>query len=475
MASTGIQSDAKHCWECFRRGTIYDGSIPVCGNCRRAGIVCPGYGNKKPLVFLPPGKVTRLQNSDYLTSGGPRNLKTRGRAISTTSRSRPTRSSNYRFKAALGSRSDGVQPNYNVSVEEPTSAASAKREVVVRMPYYQVESTHRSLRSSDLRSLEPPGWGYIELMRFYNDVVIPTATSKDILVVGGYSKMNGPTLGQMSPSIYINNSSSWRAHVSGLLSLIKQCGGPRKMMSSSSTKPYALQNFIIIITLYNTLGPRDTQIAEVTHLDLGDIEDIYNYRPATMFLCPGPIFLDTVRINRLRLSPRSTSPSASNTEICRILQHIDACPTEDWTEMTSPSHLHSKYISPVADVHKSAVAVFGALAIPCTAGSDSRMPCESCDRLYRLHRASLFRLLDTAMENERCRTTVPWPVIVAGIASRTGTLGEQGLIELYLETLRQDLSSRITPQIPLRMLRKFWQSGKKDWDDCFDKPYPLIV
>lgn len=46
------------CWECSRRGWTCDGSLPVCNRCKAANIVCPGYGNTKPLVWLAPGRVT---------------------------------------------------------------------------------------------------------------------------------------------------------------------------------------------------------------------------------------------------------------------------------------------------------------------------------------------------------------------------------------------------------------------------------
>lgn len=46
------------CWECQRRGWTCDAARPVCNKCRTAGIVCPGYGDSKPLIWLAPGKVT---------------------------------------------------------------------------------------------------------------------------------------------------------------------------------------------------------------------------------------------------------------------------------------------------------------------------------------------------------------------------------------------------------------------------------
>ncbi|KAL6819917.1 hypothetical protein V8C40DRAFT_251957 [Trichoderma camerunense] len=52
------------CWECQRRGTLCDGKIPICDNCRDAGMVCAGYNNARPLTWLPTSKVSRLQKAE---------------------------------------------------------------------------------------------------------------------------------------------------------------------------------------------------------------------------------------------------------------------------------------------------------------------------------------------------------------------------------------------------------------------------
>lgn len=57
-AGPDAPSSTEPCLECLRRKFPCDSTRPVCNRCRTAGIVCPGYGNAKPLVWLAPGKVT---------------------------------------------------------------------------------------------------------------------------------------------------------------------------------------------------------------------------------------------------------------------------------------------------------------------------------------------------------------------------------------------------------------------------------
>jgi hypothetical protein len=48
---------SRQCWECQRRRRHCDFSRPACNKCQAAGIVCPGYEDKKPLTWLAPGTV----------------------------------------------------------------------------------------------------------------------------------------------------------------------------------------------------------------------------------------------------------------------------------------------------------------------------------------------------------------------------------------------------------------------------------
>lgn len=45
------------CWECRRRRLVCDGGKPACVKCLTAGIACPGYADKKPLVWVANGQV----------------------------------------------------------------------------------------------------------------------------------------------------------------------------------------------------------------------------------------------------------------------------------------------------------------------------------------------------------------------------------------------------------------------------------
>jgi len=65
---------SKQCWECQRRDIVCDSIEPVCGKCAATGVVCPGFDDKKPLVWLAPGKITARPRKKKRAPNGSRAL-----------------------------------------------------------------------------------------------------------------------------------------------------------------------------------------------------------------------------------------------------------------------------------------------------------------------------------------------------------------------------------------------------------------
>ena len=63
--------DKRPCWECLRRRLVCDYTRPTCMKCVKSGIVCPGFGNAKPLKWLTPGSVTFRRRKDVPTRSYP--------------------------------------------------------------------------------------------------------------------------------------------------------------------------------------------------------------------------------------------------------------------------------------------------------------------------------------------------------------------------------------------------------------------
>ena len=70
-SSTPPSDKRKSCWACLRRRITCDATRPTCRKCIVAGLVCPGYANKRPLRWLSPGRViSRKSNKKVSPAGG---------------------------------------------------------------------------------------------------------------------------------------------------------------------------------------------------------------------------------------------------------------------------------------------------------------------------------------------------------------------------------------------------------------------
>ncbi|RFU78154.1 hypothetical protein TARUN_4086 [Trichoderma arundinaceum] len=70
MSSKANSDKQQQCWECLRRRLACDGCHPVCDCCRSAGIVCPGYEDRRPLTWVTPGNVTVTRIRRSRTAAG---------------------------------------------------------------------------------------------------------------------------------------------------------------------------------------------------------------------------------------------------------------------------------------------------------------------------------------------------------------------------------------------------------------------
>ncbi|RFU73025.1 hypothetical protein TARUN_9234 [Trichoderma arundinaceum] len=272
----------------------------------------------------------------------------------------------------------------------------------------------------------------------------------------------------MSAEVLVSNSLSWRLHADGYLLLIKHCGGLRKLMSSSTT-PLLMQSFVIGITVFNTTSPSHAQMVDACNFDVDDVMALYEIGSSPLFYCPAPLFRELFLINRLRLEA-ATSDGVSEPSLCEVLHRIDMYPVPLMSEPMDEKRANDLLL--VSLLFKSAVAVFGALTLPCTSQCSS---CKPCAELQRVHRANLLHLLDTTSEFLPLLDHILWPVVVAGTAAATGAVADQMLVEMYLLNGVRDPFTGGCTSAALATMRRFWASGKTGWDECFDQPHAWMI
>lgn len=109
MTKEARPDSSQWCWECQRRRIVCDNQRPVCNKCQSLGIVCPGYEDKKPLVWLAPGRVLSR----------PRKSKTRHGTQKLVVQEAEKRSTRNERENEGSSR--GIYPGYHVRVRTDAS------------------------------------------------------------------------------------------------------------------------------------------------------------------------------------------------------------------------------------------------------------------------------------------------------------------------------------------------------------------
>ena len=88
-------------------------------------------------------------------------------------------------------------------------------------------------------------------------------------------------------------------------------------------------------------------------------------------------------------------------------------------------------------------------------------------------RTELLRLLDEAWAIPSLKHCLLWPTVVAGYETARGDIKERVYVDEFLFTMGKQLSGAY-PFVARSMLRTFWSTGKRDWDDCFDRPSVFV-
>ena len=221
----------------------------------------------------------------------------------------------------------------------------------------------------------------------------------------------------------------------------------------------------------NTTTARDELSTAVTDIELLDIvSEIYGDRVRPLYLgtmCPRQLFLNIISVNHLR---RIGVNHAAATDPTELLEQINSFSPEEWTigkgtQTTKPHWLM------LGRVYQSAAAVY------CISSLQSVSMLPSTARTAALdmyHYERLLDLLKDAYEFPHLRHCLMWPLVVVGVRAVRGREKDRRFVNEKLAECSREAGSALPLQAKV-MLRRYWESGKTGWDDCFDRSYVFCV
>ncbi|RYP46420.1 hypothetical protein DL768_007387 [Monosporascus sp. mg162] len=121
----------------------------------------------------------------------------------------------------------------------------------------------------------------------------------------------------------------------------------------------------------------------------------------------------------------------------------------------------------IGSTYQSAIAIYCIMSLQSLSILPSALYITAMDAA---HHERLMQLLKQALEFPHLKHCLMWPLIVAGARAVYGSADDRKFVDEQLKELSR-VGGTALPLAARAALKRFWASGKRGWDDCFDKPY----
>ncbi|KAM3485205.1 hypothetical protein MY8738_001453 [Beauveria namnaoensis] len=274
----------------------------------------------------------------------------------------------------------------------------------------------------------------------------------------------------------------WRAHLKGFIAYIQHRGGIKQVLKLKDAPLYL--NFAVENIIHaNTTSPAKQQLEGLEEFTDDELRAALSN--ACFAPCPAALYPLLVHITRLRVSvvnnrpPRKANLALAVQDIFNTTWRFDA---DAWAE--SKSWQGEVDIGRVMGrVFPLAIRLYGILTLPeaslvawAASSADiatayARLPGRSVlDSLRIQHREELLSLMRSSWYLLKYKTSLVWPLLVAGVAAADSTAKDREFIEGCLEAILAMPITACSFITVVDKLRAFWASGKTEWEDCWDEP-----
>ncbi|KAK4465449.1 putative C6 zinc finger domain protein [Cladorrhinum samala] len=504
----------QHCWECRRRRLICDGGVPVCTKCRTAGIVCPGYADKKPLTWLAPGRVVSRNRKPKAAATSTSLPSTTGRKKKTKDEppAQDTSKSLYKLDLRVVPKVLDLRPKawdiieaaayYNSYIYPDLKAHALGSslfiqpvQTVTQIPLSVVHTlvsvalSHRIIQVSEgdtsLELVQPMSTSLYRhrgmAMRSIQELLGNEKTRRDIpTLVSVYLFMIAVLQQSFTPH--------WRVHVNGFISLLNLNGSFLTMVNESWLLRPSLMGLLITGIFANTTTRPDRQLhlTDTTAETLNLIQEHYTESFYPPVACPPALLNEIILINQLRSCDGEPSESRSSStdpapqlqlqlRAAETLSRIESFDPDGWA--ASHETLQETWLL-IAKLHRAATALFCILSLQ-SCGILQREPSGAPElELARAkHARELFSLLEEGFSTPMVKRRMTWALVVAGVEAARAGKGVQKYIGGCLHEICRSQGLAAT-MVVKRVLERFWsKGGEGGWDGCWegDEGYAFIL
>ncbi|KAJ6790136.1 hypothetical protein PWT90_05311 [Aphanocladium album] len=274
------------------------------------------------------------------------------------------------------------------------------------------------------------------------------------------------------------DSAFWRTHFKGFLALVKVYGGVDTVIKSAvNPSPMLALQFVFLHGLIcNTTGPVHDRIREFDSFTEDEILRIYSNAYFRTLPCPSRLFMSMVRISRLRIMAGTLDATSIELEdvAARICKDTQSFTPETWTEEyripTDPK------IYTFARVFKAATILYGILSLPDNLSQAFCREHTLDNQDARLYwRGILLQAITEAHSIPTGMMGMCWPLAVLGASLHDSTQEEQNTVSGWLRDMELVHILGSAPVTLQGILTNYWASGKRGWENCFDRLYQIAA
>lgn len=188
-------------------------------------------------------------------------------------------------------------------------------------------------------------------------------------------------------------------------------------------------------------------------------------------LCPPTLFIEVIRINRLRqevVASPFEDPAQHELNAHDILARVEAFIPEDWAQ---PGEHYSEWLL-IGSIYQSAIALYCTMSLQAVGALPTSL---EMNTMRTVHGARLFENLKIAAPSRHLVKYALFPLAILGVEA--GYHNDHSM-RRWIERRLEDHSRLLGTSSPLKaraVLRRYWARGEAGWDECFDSPYVFIL
>ncbi|KAJ4311385.1 hypothetical protein N0V84_010478 [Fusarium piperis] len=491
---------SKPCWECLKRRLVCDLGRPGCHKCESRDTECPGY-DKKPFKWLHPGQ-TRSKGRRAKNESNVIQLALKDTTEATTL-----------FEAI---------EYYNVHICPDLvangSGATTKSPFIIPLanaPYAPATIRHCLVSSALAHRILQSEHEFKEdrailasrLQTHRGAAIRHLASGVKLGSEVGWNNTSGrdgreATLASMLVFLFVelqqSFSPNWRQHSDAAHTLIDLFGGTTQLIQEWPWFNHLFRYFILIDIMGTVTAPAPEVEQTNRQLEyIGLLPSMYGVGLWTSLPCPPELLADIILVNHKRATATNDPLFAhhQHSSAVDLLKRIMAFSVQDWAAVIDPSpqpkrsdktviQRQSELLGwqRVAYIYQSAVALYciSALLTPECSTSNTQAPLDiDIPSLKSSYREALLQdLKDVASDpKSELRKYLMWPTVIAGIELDVDDEKSQAFIisELGWASKTFGTASVLVAQ---DLLKRIWgssKSGKRNWDDLFDRPYAFVM